>query len=52
MLTTIPSIESGTIPIGAAQRRHVECYLDGKKYLDVHDSTFPGAGKNRYLVQS
>jgi hypothetical protein len=24
---------------------HIECYLDGKKYLDVHDSTFPGAGK-------
>jgi hypothetical protein len=24
---------------------HIECYLDGKKYLDVHDSTFTGAGK-------
>jgi hypothetical protein len=24
---------------------HIECYLDGKKYLDVHDSTFPDAGK-------
>ena len=24
---------------------HVECFLDGKKYLDVTDSTFPGAGK-------
>jgi len=24
---------------------HIECYYDGKKYLDVHDSTFPGAGK-------
>ena len=24
---------------------HIECYLDGKKYLDVHDATFPGAGK-------
>ena len=24
---------------------HIECYLDGEKYLDVHDSTFPGAGK-------
>lgn len=24
---------------------HIECYLDGKKYLDVHDSTFPEAGK-------
>jgi hypothetical protein len=24
---------------------HIECYIDGKKYLDVHDSTFPEAGK-------
>lgn len=24
---------------------HIECYLDGRKYLDVRDSTFPGAGK-------
>jgi hypothetical protein len=24
---------------------HIECYHDGKKYLDVYDSTFPGAGK-------
>jgi hypothetical protein len=24
---------------------HIECYLDGKKYLDAHDSTFPEAGK-------
>jgi hypothetical protein len=24
---------------------HIECYIDGKKYLDVHDSTFPDAGK-------
>ncbi len=24
---------------------HIECYLDGQKYLDVHDSTFPEAGK-------
>jgi hypothetical protein len=24
---------------------HIECYLDGKKFLDVHDSTFPDAGK-------
>ena len=24
---------------------HIVCYLDGKKYLDVHDSTFPEAGK-------
>jgi hypothetical protein len=24
---------------------HIECYLDGKKYLDVHDPTFPDAGK-------
>jgi hypothetical protein len=23
---------------------HIECYLDGKKYLDVHDATFPDAG--------
>jgi hypothetical protein len=24
---------------------HIECYLDGKKYLDVRDATFPDAGK-------
>jgi hypothetical protein len=24
---------------------HIECFHDGKKYLDVHDSTFPEAGK-------
>jgi hypothetical protein len=24
---------------------HIECYLDGTKHLDVHDSTFPEAGK-------
>jgi hypothetical protein len=24
---------------------HIVCYYDGKKYLDVHDSTFPEAGK-------
>jgi hypothetical protein len=24
---------------------HIECYIDGKKYLDVNDSTFPEAGK-------
>lgn len=24
---------------------HIECYLDGKKYLDVKDTTFPDAGK-------
>lgn len=24
---------------------HIECYYDGKKYLDVRDSTFPEAGK-------
>jgi hypothetical protein len=24
---------------------HIECYLDGKKYLDVRDPTFPEAGK-------
>jgi hypothetical protein len=24
---------------------HIECYLDGKKYLDVKDSTFAEAGK-------
>jgi hypothetical protein len=24
---------------------HIQCYYDGKKYLDVHDSTFTGAGK-------
>jgi hypothetical protein len=24
---------------------HIECYVDGKKYLDAHDATFPDAGK-------
>jgi len=24
---------------------HIECYLDGKKHLDVHDSTFADAGQ-------
>lgn len=24
---------------------HIECYLDGKKYLDARDTTFPDAGK-------
>ncbi len=24
---------------------HIECHLDGKKVLDVHDSTFPDAGR-------
>jgi hypothetical protein len=24
---------------------HIECYYDGMKYLDVHDSTIPEAGK-------
>lgn len=24
---------------------HIECYLDGTKYLDVRDTTFPDAGK-------
>ena len=24
---------------------HIECFLDGRKYLDVTDSTFPEAGK-------
>jgi hypothetical protein len=24
---------------------HIECYVDGQKYLDVHDSTFAGPGK-------
>lgn len=24
---------------------HIECYIDGKKHLDVHDATFPDAGK-------
>lgn len=23
---------------------HIECFLDGQKYLDVHDKTFPGPG--------
>jgi hypothetical protein len=24
---------------------HIECYIDGKKYLDVNDTTYPNAGK-------
>lgn len=24
---------------------HIECYLDGRKYLDARDATFPDAGK-------
>ena len=24
---------------------HIECYYDGRKYLDVKDATFPGSGK-------
>jgi hypothetical protein len=24
---------------------HIECYIDGKKYLDVHDTTFNDAGQ-------
>ena len=24
---------------------HIECYVDGKRHLDVRDSTFPDAGK-------
>ncbi len=24
---------------------HITCFLDGKPYLDVHDPTFPDAGK-------
>jgi hypothetical protein len=24
---------------------HIQCYFDGKKYLDVRDDTFPGDGK-------
>jgi hypothetical protein len=24
---------------------HIECFIDGKKYLDVKDSTFSDAGK-------
>jgi hypothetical protein len=24
---------------------HIECYLDGRKYLDARDATFPGPGK-------
>jgi hypothetical protein len=27
------------------QGRHIECYLDGKRYLDVQDDTFPAPGK-------
>jgi hypothetical protein len=25
--------------------RHIECYFDGKRYLDVNDDAFPKAGK-------
>jgi hypothetical protein len=31
---------------------HIECYVDGKKYLDVHDSTFPDAGKIGFWSKS
>jgi len=24
---------------------HIQCFLDGKKLLDVQDTTFPAAGK-------
>jgi len=24
---------------------HIQCYIDGKKHLDVRDSTYPNAGK-------
>ena len=24
---------------------HIQCYLDGEKYLDARDNTFPDAGK-------
>ena len=24
---------------------HIQCYYDGKKYLDVKDSTFPESGR-------
>ena len=24
--------------------KHIECYFDGKRYLDVNDGTFPKAG--------
>jgi hypothetical protein len=24
---------------------HIECYYDGKKYLEAKDTTFPEAGK-------
>jgi hypothetical protein len=27
------------------QGRHIQCYLNGKLYLDVQDDTFPAAGK-------
>lgn len=27
------------------QGDHVECYYDGKKYLDLRDATFPGPGR-------
>jgi hypothetical protein len=27
------------------QGDHIQCYLDGKKYLDVHDSTFKESGR-------
>lgn len=27
------------------QGRHIQCYLDGKRYLDVQDDTFQAAGK-------
>ena len=30
---------------GTMEGNHVQCYYDGKKYLDVKDATFPEAGK-------
>jgi hypothetical protein len=27
------------------QGRHIQCFFDGKQYLDVTDNTFPNAGK-------
>jgi Domain of Unknown Function (DUF1080) len=40
----IPAGEWHTIR-ATMQGDHIQCYLDGKEYLDVHDGTFSEAGK-------
>ena len=40
----MPSGEWHTIQV-VQKGDHIECSLDGKKYLDVKDDAFPKAGK-------